>query len=214
MASSSGISRREALIAATLDCVAEGGIEYASVRSIAARAGVSQGLIRHYFNSKEELLAESYESLMSHMTTQNSRASENAAQSAQARLAHFVAAAVTPPVLDARAAALWAGFLSRVLAGDRLRLIHCKTYLSYRDTLQFLIGAAMTEAGRPASTALLRRHAIACNAVIDGLWLEGCALPEAFATGEIADIALSSVGAILSLPLERAQALRVAVASS
>ena len=105
MASSSGISRREALIAATLDCVAEGGIEYASVRSIAARAGVSQGLIRHYFNSKEELLAESYESLMSHMTTQNSRASENAAQSAQARLAHFVAAAVTPPVLDARAAA-------------------------------------------------------------------------------------------------------------
>jgi hypothetical protein len=43
---------------------------------------------------------------------------------------------------------------------------------------------------RPADEATLRAHAIACNAVIDGLWLEGSALPEAFAPGEVERIGL------------------------
>ena len=41
--------RREALIRATLDCLAEAGSDGASVRKIAARANVSIGLINHYF---------------------------------------------------------------------------------------------------------------------------------------------------------------------
>ena len=49
-------SRRAALIAATQSLVAEGGPEAATVRAIAARAGVTVGLIRHYFQSKEELI--------------------------------------------------------------------------------------------------------------------------------------------------------------
>jgi AcrR family transcriptional regulator len=40
--------RREDLIAATLDCIADVGIQGATVRQIAARAGVTGGLIRHY----------------------------------------------------------------------------------------------------------------------------------------------------------------------
>jgi hypothetical protein len=46
--------------------------------------------------------------------------------------------------------------------------------------------------------------AIACNAVIDGLWLEGGALPEAFEPDELTGIALTAVGAILQLDLEEA----------
>ena len=54
-------------------------------------------------------------------------------------------------------------------------------------------------------TGQARRLAIACNAVIDGLWLEGGALPEAFEAGELPEIALQSVGAILGLNLERGE---------
>jgi len=47
----------------------------------------------------------------------------------------------------------------------------------------------------------LRTNAIACNAVIDGLWLEGSVLPDSFATGEIERIGVASVGALLGVDL-------------
>ena len=49
---------------------------------------------------------------------------------------------------------------------------------------------------------MLRGHAIACNAVLDGLWLEGGVLPEAFAENELTAIGVASVGAILGIPLD------------
>lgn len=49
---------------------------------------------------------------------------------------------------------------------------------------------------RNADPESLRSDAIACNAVIDGLWLEGSALPQDFAPGELERIGLASVGAI------------------
>ncbi|MBN9550954.1 MAG: TetR family transcriptional regulator, partial [Alphaproteobacteria bacterium] len=48
--------RRQDLIDATLDSVAEHGLQGATLRTIALRAGVTAGLIRHYFPGKEELL--------------------------------------------------------------------------------------------------------------------------------------------------------------
>jgi TetR/AcrR family transcriptional regulator, transcriptional repressor of bet genes len=64
-----------------------------------------------------------------------------------------------------------------------------------------LIVSALLEAGRPDDETLARKYAIACNALIDGLWLEGGALPEAFEEGDLPDIGLMSVGAILGLKL-------------
>ncbi|RUW96955.1 TetR family transcriptional regulator, partial [Mesorhizobium sp. M8A.F.Ca.ET.059.01.1.1] len=52
--------RRQDLIEATLDSVAEYGLQGATLRTIALRAGVTAGLIRHYFPGKEELLQEAY----------------------------------------------------------------------------------------------------------------------------------------------------------
>jgi len=39
---------------------------------------------------------------------------------------------------------------------------------------------AFDEMGRTVDPIILRQLAIACNAVIDGLWLEGGALPDDF----------------------------------
>ena len=47
----------------------------------------------------------------------------------------------------------------------------------------------------------LRRLAIACNAVIDGLWMEGSALPDAFAKGELVQIGIRSISAMLGVDL-------------
>lgn len=190
--------RREDLIAAALDLVAEGGLHAATVRAIADRAGVTPGLIRHYFTSKEELTRMAYHRLMEQMTGDSAAVLRlGGPDDPMARLASFVAASVSPPVADSVAVGLWAAFVHDVRRDASMREIHTANYLAFRDMLQGLIAALP----RTASDAHLRRDAIACNGVIDGLWLEGSILPEAFDPGEIIAIALTAVGAILNVDL-------------
>ncbi len=189
--------RRQALIAATLALVAEGGARAATVRAIADRAGVTAGLIRHYFTTKEDLVMAAYRQLMTGMTEDSAAVLTYAPKDPNARLAAFVAASLRPPVVDSRAVVLWASFLQDIRRNPAMLAIHEQTYLGFRDHLQGLI-AALPNAPKPDD---LRPMAIACNAVIDGLWLEGSTLPGAFAKGELVRIGVRSVGAILGVDL-------------
>ena len=62
--------RRDDLIAAALDLMAEGGPESATVRAIAARAGATPGLIRYYFSTKDDLWRAAYRTHMTRLTEQ------------------------------------------------------------------------------------------------------------------------------------------------
>ncbi len=188
--------RREALIAAAIDLFAEGGEAAATVRMIADRAGVTPGLIRHYFNSKEDLVRAAYASVMTRMTEQ-SEAAASVDVDPVARVLAFVATSLRPPVMDPERVGLWAGFLHQVRRDAEMRSVHEATYLAYRNRLEGLILALPGE-GDPARARAL---AIACNGVIDGLWMEGGVLPDAFAPGELETIGLSAVRAILGLPV-------------
>ena len=190
-------SRRAALIAATQELVAEGGPEAATVRAIAARAGVTAGLIRHYFQSKDELSRAAYRSLMDGMTAKGADALEGVGKAPEERLAAFVAASLRPPVLDVGAVVLWAGYMHKVRNDAELLAVHEAAYTAYRDVLEGLISALPRE----TSEAQLRGEAIACNAVIDGLWVEGSILAHSFAPDEIVTLGLKSVGAILGVDL-------------
>jgi AcrR family transcriptional regulator len=193
--------RREALVAAALAIVAESGPEAATVRAIATRAGVTGGLIRHYFATKEDLIRTAYTALMDRMLTDSTAMLDRAPQDDPvARLAAFVAASLSPPVTGAETVGLWAAFIRRACSDPAILAVHEATYLAYRDRLQAMIAALP----RPADPATLRAQAIACNGVIDGLWLEASLLPDTFAPGEMARIGLASVGAILGLDLTAA----------
>jgi TetR/AcrR family transcriptional regulator, transcriptional repressor of bet genes len=190
-------NRRAALIAATQELVAEGGPGAATVRAIADRAGVTAGLIRHYFQSKDELTRAAYRSLMDGMTAKGADALEGVGTGPEERLAAFVAASLRPPVLDVGAVVLWAGYMHKVRGDPELLSVHEAGYVAYRNVLESLIAALPRETG-PGQT---RSEAIACNALIDGLWVEGSLLPQSFAPTEIITIGLRSVGAILGIDL-------------
>ena len=189
--------RRAALIAAAVALISEGGPAVATVRAIAEKAGVTPGLIRHYFTTKEALMRAAYAQVMQGMTQASLDVVATAPDRPAARLAVFVAASLRPPVVDPQAMGLWAGFLHQMRRDPEMRAAHEAGYLHYRDLLQGLIA----DLPRAADEAQLRAEAIACNAVIDGLWLEGSALPDAFAVGELERIGLRSVSAILGLDL-------------
>lgn len=188
--------RRDALIAAAQELISEGGPTMATVRAIAERAGVTPGLIRHYFNSKEDLTRAAYHALMAGMTEAHLVALAFAPETPEARLAAFVATSLRAPVMDPKALGLWAGFIHLVRRDPDMRAVHADNYLRYRDLLQGLIAALPG-----AEPALLRGQAIACNGILDGLWLEGCALPEAFEQDEMAQIGARAIGAILGVDL-------------
>lgn len=190
--------RRDDLIAAAIELVAEGGANAATVRAIAERAGVTPGLIRHYFATKEDLTQTAYRQVMDRMTQSAVQALAAApADDPAARLSAFVAANFRAPVLDPVTLAVWAAYLNKSRSDAGMMSVHQATYLGYRDQLQALIAALP---GRN-DTARDRRDAIACNALIDGLWIEGAALPEAFADDELARIAIDAIGAILGQAL-------------
>ncbi len=196
--------RRDSLISATLSLIATEGIDAATVRAIAKHADVTPGLIRYYFSTKEDLISAAYKRHMSTLTGASHvslQSMENAKPAK--RLAAFVSASLTPPVADPGSVALWAAFLNRIQNDEKIRMAHKEAYYDFRDRLEVLIGDVFAQVGKNVKACELVRLAIASNAVIDGLWLEGGALPDAFKPGEIAEIGLKSIGAIIGVALPK-----------
>jgi TetR/AcrR family transcriptional repressor of bet genes len=193
--------RRQGLIAATLDCIADYGIQGATVRQIADRAGVTPGLIRHYFVSKELMFQAAYREVVYTMFETASKAADEQIDDPLARLRTFVLANFQVPIIDQRMLSLWATFISQTGVDPALAAIHREGYLSYRNTLESLLADAMKAAGHDSDAEERRSLAIAINGLIDGLWLEGCMAGEMFADHELGRIALASVGRLTGLSL-------------
>jgi AcrR family transcriptional regulator len=51
-------STREKIIAATIECIEEQGLQALTIRSIASKAGVNSAAINYYFSTKEKLVEE------------------------------------------------------------------------------------------------------------------------------------------------------------
>ena len=193
--------RRQDLIAATLDAIAEFGLQGATVREIADRAGVTPGLIRHYFVSKELMFQAAYRAIMNTMFETANDAAEELGTNAISRLRIFVLANFKPPIIDPRNLSLWATFISQITVDEALAAIHREGYLAFRDKLEAHIGAALEETGRKLAPGELRYLAIAINGLMDGLWLEGSMAADMFGEGELAHVALSSVERLLGISL-------------
>jgi len=58
--------RREAIVAAALDVAVRKGLASTTVRDVAAEMGTSSGLIHHYFDSMDEVLAAAFERVAEH----------------------------------------------------------------------------------------------------------------------------------------------------
>ena len=191
--------RRQELIDATLDTIAEVGLKGATVRQIAIRAGVTAGLVRHYFASKDQMVAEAYRFML---TTFAAKAVDIGGDSRR-RLRTFITLNLTAPVADSRSLSLWASFISQVRLDPELAAIHRDGYLGFRNDLQGLIRDFLEAESRNAGDGDCRRYAIAINGMIDGLWLEGCLAGDLFGDEELVVIALTSIEALLGLSLGR-----------
>lgn len=166
--------RRADMIEATLDCIADLGIQSTTTRAVAARAGVSNGLIRHHFLSKDNLMVAAYRRTIELMTQPALAVLNDPGPAPHERLARFVIASLSGAVADPRVMSLWATFVSQVHINPDFAREHRDGYHAYNRAAEQLIGEVLATEGRIVPASERRRLAIAVNAVIDGLWIEGC----------------------------------------
>jgi AcrR family transcriptional regulator len=104
-------ARRQSLIEATARCLAAKGAAGVSVRAICAEAGVSPGLLRHYFAGVSEAIAETYRWIGEQIADALDEAVAEAGADPRARLLAYVTANFRPPIaspeLLASYVALW-----------------------------------------------------------------------------------------------------------
>lgn len=185
-------ARRLSLIEACARVLARAGIGGASVRAIAVEAGVSAGLVNHYFAGVDALVAATYAHVGTKVDGALAAAVAAAGDDPRARLAAYVTASFAPPIADPQLLATWIAFWSLVRARPEISALHDEQYGGFRAQLE----ALLAEAGLPPHE--LRLCAIELTALVDGLWLELCLSPQAFSADEAAAIARAALARIIS----------------
>jgi TetR/AcrR family transcriptional regulator, transcriptional repressor of bet genes len=186
--------RRQALIAATIECLKRYGHEGLSIRTISAQAGVSVGLINHHFPNKNELIAAAYRHFNGELVGGLQAAVARAADTPRARMRAFLEASFCPPNLDQDALAVWVVFWGLYRHSRLIQRVQRETYRGYVRLLRGMLAELLAQARAPrgrgprlsshAARPDLRLAAIGLTALLDGLWLEWCLEPGAFRPAE------------------------------
>lgn len=192
--------RYDTLIDATYRCVAQNGLEGTTIRDIAEFAGVTFGLIRHYFRNKEELIEATYCAVTIDMTKHAHVAAEQAGPEAADKLFAFVRASLSDPFVSPHYLAFWSNFVGKVLFDPRMKELHEQGFWRYRQVLTDLVTQTLEQAGHPLEEEALSLTVVKVNAVIDGLWIESCLGVDTLQGPELAEAGIDAVAAVLGVP--------------
>ena len=156
-------SRRSQLVEVTIDSLAEVGFMGTTLAQIAGRAGVSPGLVAHYFGDKDGLLDAAFRSLARRVGDQVRARLRNIA-TPRARIQAIIDANLAPEEFDRRTGTAWLAFWGQVLQVPSLRRVQSvyqrRTLTNLKSSLKKLV---------PPEEAQSLAAMIA--AMIDGVWL-------------------------------------------
>ena len=156
-------TRRRRLIEVTIDSLAELGYVGTTLSQIAARAGVSPGLVAHYFGDKDGLLDAAFRSL-TRRVGDHVRARLRQVSTPRARIQAVIDANLAPEEFEQRTGTAWLAFWGQVLQVNSLKRVQAvyqrRTLTNLRCSLKQLV---------PPDEAQILASMIA--AMIDGVWL-------------------------------------------
>tara|TARA_R110000782_G_scaffold13999_10_gene41440 strand:+ start:9194 stop:9811 length:618 start_codon:yes stop_codon:yes gene_type:complete len=158
--------RRQDLLAVTISCLAQLGPRGTTGREICRRAGVSHGLLRHYFSNPDNLLLETYQELCDSFIArfeQELAAGHEDPWKTIDRLfeVHFSDEWSNPDILGA-----WIAFWTLVRNNAEFAAVS----VSYNARLHALLDQAVERL--PAGPVPPRDIVALVSATMDGLWLD------------------------------------------
>ena len=155
--------RRRQLIDVAIDCLAELGFVGSTLAQISSRAGVSAGLVAHYFGDKDGLLEAAFRTL-SRRVGDGVRAQLRLAHTPRGRIQAVIDANLAPQEFNQRSSNAWLAFWGQLLHEERLMRVQTayqrRMLSNLRHALQQLL---------PRDEA--RSLAAMIAAMIDGVWL-------------------------------------------
>jgi len=187
-------ARRAQLIEVTIDSLAEVGFVGTTLAEIAGRAGVSPGLVAHYFDDKDGLLEAAFRAL-ARVVAVRMREQFALARTPRARVQAVIDANLGPENFDQRTGNAWLAFWGQVLHFEGLKRVQKAYQRRMLSNLRSDLHSMM--AGEDARTL-----AAMIAAMIDGVWLRAAlsqwqeadsgsarALLTAFVDGRLRDLA-------------------------
>src|SRR3989440_9056706 len=194
-------ARRVQLVEVTIDSLAEVGYVGTTLAEIARRAGVSPGLVAHYFDDKDGLLEAAFRTLARTLAARM-RARLALARTPRGRVQAVIDINLAPEEFDQRTGTAWLAFWGQVLhvrGLKRVQTAYQRRMLSnLRSDLRRLI---------PREEA--RSLAAMIAAMIDGVWLRAALSEWQEADSESARALLTAFVEGRLKELAQAQSLRV-----
>lgn len=192
-----GEAMQSRLVEATITSIAHDGLAGASIEKITRRAGVSRGLIRHYFGPKSNLLAEAFgrlaqdfrEMLGMHLTEapEDDRAAELRLR--QSILPMFERLAPAP---DRQYA--WFGFWALARSDARIGQLNHELYEEIVEYLGGQVADVARRRGTPVDAAAAGRG---LAAMMEGAWVHNIIGVEGMTVAEAQRLSLDYVARLL-----------------
>ncbi|WP_114952202.1 TetR/AcrR family transcriptional regulator [Sphingosinicella terrae] len=187
--------RRQDLLAVTISCLARLGPRGTTGREICRQAGVSHGLLRHYFSKPDNLLLETYQELCDHFIARFEQALE-ADTDPRAALDRFFAVLFSEEWASSDILGAWTAFWSLVRNNEEFAQVSS----DYNKRLHALLRAALTRFPQSDLSAPLDDVVPILSALMDGLWLDFCLSPSRLSRERALDLWNLTLGQLVLNP--------------
>lgn len=172
--------RRRQLIEATLRSVVSNGLAKTTLATVAAEAGLSQGVAVFYFKTKDELLAEAlahqYALYEDKWTANLDQASDDPAE----RLSALIIADFSPEVCNRETLAVWFAFWGEA----KFRPRYAETSREFEDRRGSEIKAICAQLMQGAPDEDVDQIATFIDSLTDGLWQRIYLSPDRFTNAD------------------------------
>jgi betaine-aldehyde dehydrogenase len=156
-------SRRTQLVEVTIDSLSELGYVGTTLAQITGRAGVTPGLVAHYFGDKDGLMDAAFRSLARRVADQV-RARLRQTSTPRGRIQAVIDANLAPEEFAQRTGTAWLAFWGQVLQVPSLKRVQS----AYQRRMLAHLRRSLKELVPPDEA---RRVAAMIAAMIDGVWL-------------------------------------------
>ena len=156
--------RRRQLIEATIETIDAHGFADTTIARISNAAGLSNGIISHYFGGKNALLAATMRTLLSELQHETVQRLRRAGGDPVARIEAVIAANFAAEQFTPRVSAAWLAFYGQVPHSPELARLHRayvrRLHSNLRHAFRQLFGSTAAE-----------RAAEGMASMIDGIWV-------------------------------------------
>lgn len=169
------VERRQELVAAAINSIAEIGYGDVTVQSICAAAGFSRGLIGHYFSGKDALLLEAVRTVAHELGAATRHAARDAGADPVDKLHAVIRASFSPPGFTPEKVSVWVALTSTARWSPELGKLYRELWRGYRLQISRLVIRANEDRGTTCPPELT---ALTFSQLIEGFWVGWAGDPE------------------------------------